>query len=77
LAKSSICPGIITIVWSLITSDTGGGDENGNEMVPDDKVTELLNNKITLEACIAVINEKNDIQKGQSSKRSSKIEGLD
>ena len=61
MAKSSICPGIITIIWSLITSDTGGSDESGNEIVPDDKVTELLNNKITLEACIAVINEKNDI----------------
>ena len=23
LAKSSVCPGIITIIWSLITSDTG------------------------------------------------------
>jgi hypothetical protein len=22
LAKSSICPGIITIIWSLITSDS-------------------------------------------------------
>ena len=77
LAKSSICPGIITIIWSLITSDTGGSDENGNDIEPDDTVTELLNNKITLEACIAVINEKNDVQKKQSSKSSAKIEALD
>jgi hypothetical protein len=46
----------------LITSDTGGNDENGHpETVPDDTVTELLNNKVTLEACIAIINEKNDV----------------
>lgn len=61
LAKSSICPGIITIIWSLITSDTGGGDENGQDLEPDDTITELLNNKVTLEACIAIINEKNDV----------------
>jgi len=77
LAKSSICPGIITIIWSLITSDTGGTDENGLDIEPDDTVTELLNNKVTLEACIAVINEKNDVQKKQSNKSSAKIEGLD
>jgi len=48
LAKSSICPGIITIIWSLITSDTiqededdeGADDDDG----PDDTLTELLNN---------------------------------
>jgi hypothetical protein len=27
IAKSSLCPGIITIIWSLLTSDTGDDDE--------------------------------------------------
>ena len=45
LAKSSVCPGIITIIWSLITSDTVGGshDEEEEEGEPDDQMTEMLN----------------------------------
>jgi len=40
LAKSAICPGIITVIWSLITSNTTGvdGDED-----PDDEVIEYIN----------------------------------
>lgn len=46
LAKSSVCPGIITIIWSLITSDVGGdGDSGGGDSDPDDQVIELINNK--------------------------------
>lgn len=40
LAKSAICPGIITVIWSLITSNTTGvdGDED-----PDDEVLDYIN----------------------------------
>lgn len=58
LAKSSICPGIITIIWSLITSDTGGHDENSMENEPDETIIELLNNKNKLEAYTALAKEK-------------------
>ena len=44
LAKSSVCPGIITIIWSLITSDTCGDDPTEPDQEPDDVLTELLNN---------------------------------
>ena len=45
LAKSSVCPGIITIIWSLITTDIGDkDDENAVESDPDDQVIELINN---------------------------------
>ena len=30
MAKSAICPGLITIIWSLITSGTTGCDEIEN-----------------------------------------------
>jgi hypothetical protein len=54
LAKSSICPGIITIIWSLITSETiqQDDDENQDDEEPDDDLTELLNNPMTYDACI-------------------------
>jgi len=43
-----VCPGIITIIWSLITSDTVGGEPDENEEaegdIPDDQLTEMLNN---------------------------------
>ena len=45
LAKSSVCPGIITIIWSLITSDIGDEEENADEDEPDDQIIELINNK--------------------------------
>lgn len=32
LAKSSICPGIITIIWSLITSSTNSNDVEDPEL---------------------------------------------
>lgn len=50
LAKSSICPGIITIIWSLITSDVGG--EENNDSDPDDTVIELINNQTFVENMI-------------------------
>jgi hypothetical protein len=40
LAKSAICPGIITVIWSLITSNTTGDAEDEE---PDDEVIEFLN----------------------------------
>jgi hypothetical protein len=40
LAKSAICPGIITMIWSLITSNTTGIEE---EMEPDDELLEYAN----------------------------------
>ena len=58
LAKSSICPGIITIIWSLITSDTGGGDTVGNEIEPDDQTIEILNNKAEVEKFTNFIKER-------------------
>ena len=58
LAKSSICPGIITIIWSLITSDTGGNDEEIADADPDDTLTELLNNQVTKDAVYQLINDK-------------------
>jgi hypothetical protein len=58
LAKSSICPGIITIIWSLITSDTGGGDPLGNEIEPDDSTIEILNNKTEVEKYTNIIKER-------------------
>jgi hypothetical protein len=62
LAKSSICPGIITIIWSLITSDTGGHDETGNEIEPDDTMIESLNNKNEVEKYQNLLKEKNKSQ---------------
>jgi len=51
LAKSSVCPGIITIIWSLITSDIGEkDDENAADSDPDDDITELVNNQQYVEA---------------------------
>ena len=45
LAKSSVCPGIITIIWSLITSDVETEeDESGLQFDLDDTVIELINN---------------------------------
>jgi hypothetical protein len=58
LAKSSICPGIITIIWSLITSDTGGADPLGNEIEPDDSTIEILNNKADVEKYTNIIKER-------------------
>ena len=55
LAKSSVCPGIITIIWSLITSDTLGSEEKENDQLdaePDDDVTELLNTELCREQII-------------------------
>jgi len=40
LAKSAICPGIITMIWSLITSNTTGSDVDDE---PDDELIEYIN----------------------------------
>ena len=50
LAKSSVCPGIITIIWSLITSDTEGEEETDPGFELDDALTELLNSQTVLES---------------------------
>ena len=42
LAKSSICPGIITMIWALITSNTTGVSE---EEDPDDELIEYVNHR--------------------------------
>lgn len=39
LAKSAVCPGIITIIWSLITSDIGDSNDQDEESEPDDDIT--------------------------------------
>lgn len=39
LAKSAVCPGIITIIWSLITSDIGDSNDQDEESEPDDEIT--------------------------------------
>lgn len=63
LAKSSVCPGIITIIWSLLTSDTIISDEdtghkNEKDDGLDDDLTELLNNQMTYEACMTIMNNE-------------------
>ena len=69
LAKSSVCPGIITIIWSLITSDTIANDENGPvDDEPDDTLTELLNNQMTYDACIQLMKEKGNNEFKKSSR---------
>ena len=58
LAKSSVCPGIITIIWSLITSETTVCDDDEEGEVnndPDDDVTELLNIEKTRAAVYEII----------------------
>ena len=35
MAKSAICPGIITLIWALITSNTTGDDDDED---PDDEL---------------------------------------
>lgn len=66
-----MCPGIITIIWSLITSDTIIQDEEdlaNEDDDPDDLLTELLNNPITYEACLTIMNDN----KNQEFKKNSK-----
>lgn len=38
-----MCPGIITIIWSLITSDIGDSNDPDEESEPDDDITVQLN----------------------------------
>lgn len=46
LAKSSVCPGIITIIWSLITSDTVSSDTTEADSEPNDQLTVMLNSEV-------------------------------
>ena len=58
LAKSSLCPGIITIIYSLITSDIGGNNEEDDDSEPDEDLTVLLNNQEAKTTVLNVLNEK-------------------
>lgn len=72
-----MCPGIITIIWSLITSDTTGTenqDGDGADNEPDDSLTELLNNDLTREAIIRDIQEKDSGITGIKSKKAAPID---
>jgi len=59
LAKSSICPGIITIIWSLITSDIAE-DDMMVDADPDDTLTELLNDTDTRAAIKQISGNKEE-----------------
>ena len=59
MAKSSICPGIITIIWSLITSDVADDDMMA-DADPDDTLTELLNDTDTRAAIKQISNDKDE-----------------
>jgi len=73
-----VCPGIITIIWSLITSETIVDEENTEKEKdddgPDDTLTELLNNQMTYEACKKAINEKGGIENFKKSSKPVQIE---
>ena len=47
LAKSSICPGIITIIWSLITA-SGSTEESDQYDSPEDELR-ALNEKMKIQ----------------------------
>eukprot|EP00347_Sterkiella_histriomuscorum_P011662 403371596 len=68
LAKSSICPGIITIIWSLITSNTTGATESDN----DDPETELLCLQ-TLQNEVKFTGEKSQTSKTSNSLTSRRV----
>lgn len=64
-----MCPGIITIIWSLITSDTTGQEDKDGEaedMDPDDDLTELLNIDNTRNAVYDILAQK---KTGESGKK--------
>ena len=73
-----MCPGIITIIWSLITSDTILEDENdqntNDDEGPDDQLTELLNNQTTYDAVFKVIKERGGIEAFKKSSKPVQIE---
>lgn len=56
LAKSSICPGIITIIWSLITSNPTATDADTEEFnSPEDQlrfINEQMKNQWELEKAL-------------------------
>ena len=65
-----MCPGIITIIWSLITSETITNEEGqqDDDDGPDDTLTELLNNPVTYEACLEIMKDKGSDHFKKSSK---------
>ena len=78
LAKSSVCPGIITIIWALITSDTNPieeQDDDTNEAEgEDDTLTELLNNTTTYDALYKMVRERGGIEAFKKSSKPIQIE---
>lgn len=71
LAKSSVCPGIITIIWSLLTSDIGDDDDEDADSGLDDSLTELINNPLARAEMSRYIEEerKNNQEKGKKGKK--------
>jgi hypothetical protein len=73
-----VCPGIITIIWSLITSDTTGLDDKDGEaedLEPDDDVTELLNIDKTRNAVLESLKQKETGEfKNKSQKTTTPID---
>jgi len=71
LAKSSVCPGIITIIWSLLTSDIGDDDDEDGSSGLDDSLTELINNPWARAEMSRYIEEerKNNQEKGKKGKK--------
>lgn len=72
LAKSSVCPGIITIIWSLLTSDVGDDDDDKDASSGiDDELTELINNPLAIAEMSRYIEEerKNNQEKGKKGKK--------
>jgi len=76
LAKSSVCPGIITIIWSLITSDTTGDDDDGDSD-PDDMLTEILNSPGKREAWFSMVNKDKGERFAPVAKKTIKPEAYD
>lgn len=65
LAKSAVCPGIITIIWSLITSDIGESNDPDEDDEPDDDITVQLN----------IPDIGNHIQQNMSEKKGISLQG--
>ena len=76
LAKSSICPGIITIIWSLITSDTGRHCAENINFEVDENIIEILNHKAKLEPYISMAKEKSG-QDQKNNHNNKKDKNLD
>lgn len=64
MAKSAVCPGIITIIWSLITSDIGDSNDQDEDSEPDDDITVQLNIPDIGSHIVQNINEKKGLMQG-------------